>query len=296
MASSGEKRRKRDRRPEPPVKLDEVVQKGGRLVWPADGAEMVLVPGGDFFMGRREGDIFAPEDERPGRKVRLSPFLIDREPVTNARFARFVDAGGYVDPHTWSPAGWAWRVRAGIDKPLSFTVAGFEAPEQPAAGVSWWEADAYCRWAGKELPTEAQWEKAARGADGRLFPWGDDLPRSAYLNFNGNVGRTTPVGAYPLGVSPYGLVDMSGNVNNWCRDWYWSGFYGWCARNGVQRDPCLDDDVRSKVELPLGMRSDRGGGFATSFAAFEVLAASGRLAWPPARRNLWNGFRCVVEL
>jgi formylglycine-generating enzyme required for sulfatase activity len=276
--------------------LDEVVAAGGRHVWPADGAEMVLVPAGPFFMGRQDGDIFGPEDERPGRTIRLAAFLVDREPVTNERYGRFMQAGGYVDPHHWSPGGWAWRVRAGVERPLSYESSGFDAPSHPVAGVSWFEADAYARWAGKELPTEAQWEKAARGTDARMFPWGEGLPRSSLLNFNSNVGKTTPVGAYPDGASPYGLVDMAGNVNNWCRDWYWGEFYAWCVKNKVERDPCLDDAVKRKVSLPLDMRSDRGGGFATSFAAWEVLACSGRLAWPPDRRHLWNGFRCVVEL
>ena len=87
-----------------------------------------------------------------------------------------------------------------------------------------------------------------------------------------------------------------GRSNNWCRDWYWSGFYGYCAREDVDRDPVLDDDLRKKLGLPLSARSDRGGGFATSFGCWEVLSATGRLSWPPMRRQLWNGFRCVVEL
>lgn len=284
------------RRRESPVPIEDVIANGGRHLWPADGATMVLVPGGDFFMGRATGDIFGPDDERPGRTVRLRPFLIDRDPITNERYARFVDAGGYVDPHHWTPSGWAWRARDGIERPLSFASPGFDAPDQPVAGVSWFEADAYARWSEKQLATEAQWEKAARGTDGRPFPWGDALPRSALLNFNSNVGRTTPVGAYPEGNSPYGLADMAGNVNNWCRDWYWAGFYEYCEKNSLNRDPLLDDTIRAKVTLPLSMRSDRGGGYATSFACFEVLSTTGRLAWPPGRRHLWNGFRCVVEL
>lgn len=259
---------------------------------------MVLVPGGPFFMGRAPGDIFAPEDERPGRTIRLAPYLIDREPVTNARYARFIEAGGYRTPQLWSPAGWSWRALSGTDKPLSFATPGFDAPQQPVAGVSWYEADAYARWAEKLLPAEAQWEKAARGEDGRRFPWGDELPHSGLCNFAGNAGRTTPPGAYPAGDSPYGIVDMAGNVNNWCRDWYWAGFYAWCQEQGVEDDPECDDEVRANLKVAAGLktRSDRGGGFATAFAAWEVLSCSGRLKWPPETRALWNGFRCVVEL
>lgn len=294
---SGEQRKRKRASPTSrEAGIEAIAASGGRTVWPNDGAEMILVPAGEFYMGRRAGDIFGPDDERPGRVVRLRAFLVDRDPVTNERYGRFVEAGGYVDPHWWSPAGWAWRVRAGIERPLSFSEAGFGAPEQPVAGVSWFEADAYSRWAGKLLPTEAQWEKAARGPDGRMFPWGEELPRSALCNFNSNVGQTTPVGQYAAGVSPYGCTDMAGNVNNWCRDWYWAGFYDSCAKQGIERDPCLDDGLRSKAALPLSMRSDRGGGYATGFACFEVLACTGRLAWPPSKRNLWNGFRCVAEL
>ncbi len=276
--------------------VEALLREGGVHVSPADGETMVLVRAGDFFMGRDTKDNFAPDGEVPGRRVTLRPFLIDRVPVTNARYRRFVDLGGYRSPRHWDEAGWSWRMKTGTEGPISFAVKGFDAPDQPAAGVSWFEADAYARWAGKALPTEAQWEKAARGTDGRLFPWGDDLPRRKLLNFNQNVGATTPVGAYPAGVSPYGVLDMAGNVNNWCRDWYWDGFYGYCRDQGIGRDPCLDDDVKDRLGLPLLQRADRGGGFATSFASWEVLAATGRLSWPPSRRHLWNGFRCAIEL
>jgi len=280
---------------EPPA-LDELARTGGTYVSPVDRARMVLVPGGEFFQGRDAKDIFAPDPERPGRTVLLRPFLVDVEPVTNARFRAFIEAGGYRDRTCWSAAGWAWRVHGSIEAPLSLASAGFDAPEQPAAGVSWYEAEAYARFAGKRLPTEAQWEKAARGVDRRRFPWGDALPLSRVCNFNNNVGRTTPPGRYPEGSSPYGCLDMAGNVNNWCRDWYFPGFYGWCAEQGVNEDPVLDDALRARLGLDLKERADRGGGFATSFSCWEVLTTTGRLAWPPARRNLWNGFRCVIEL
>ncbi|HVY61036.1 MAG TPA: SUMF1/EgtB/PvdO family nonheme iron enzyme, partial [Planctomycetota bacterium] len=119
------------------MSIEAVVANGGRFTWPADGAEMVLVPAGEFFMGRIAGDIFAPDEERPGRTVRLRAYLIDRDPVTNEQYRRFIAAGGYVDPHWWSPAGWAWRVRSSVAEPMSIVEACFNAPEQPVAGVSW---------------------------------------------------------------------------------------------------------------------------------------------------------------
>jgi formylglycine-generating enzyme required for sulfatase activity len=261
----------------------------------SDGAVMVLIPAGPVFLGREENDLFAPDEELPGRTAWLSAYLIDRAPVCNGQFVRFVEDGGYERPALWHPEGWAWRKQSAVDRPLSFDTPGFGGPKQPVAGVSWYEADAYATWAGKQLPTEAQWEKSARGADRRLFPWGDRLPRSSLCNFDGRVGRTTEVDSYPEGVSPYGLLDMSGNVNNWCRDWYWRDFYGFCRKHTMECDPWVGDTLREELALACTERSDRGGGFATSFGAWDVLTTSGRLGWRPERRKLWNGFRCVLE-
>ncbi|MFC1707032.1 formylglycine-generating enzyme family protein [Planctomycetota bacterium] len=238
----------------------------------------------------------AGADTKPGRTVRLRAFLIDLEPVTNERFARFVSEGGYGRRTCWSRPGWAFRQRCDLLAPLSFSTPGFDAPDQPVAGVSWHEACAYARWAGKRLPTEAQWEKAARGSDGRLFPWGDHFPFSKLCNFNSNLDRTTPPGTFPEGASPFGLLDMAGNVNNWCRDWYWSDYYAYCCEQRLTDDPYLDDESLKDIGVQATMRADRGGGFATSFGCWEVLTCSGRLAWPPHRRRLWNSFRCIVEV
>ncbi|MDY7076406.1 MAG: bifunctional serine/threonine-protein kinase/formylglycine-generating enzyme family protein, partial [Chloroflexota bacterium] len=158
-----------------------------RMIWEQDGKEMVRVPAGKFLYGDGKKGMELPE------------FWIDKTPVTNAEFARFVEATGQEPPEHWK------------DK-----APPKEITDHPVTRVSWHDAVAYAEWAGKRLPTEEEWEKAARGADGRKYPWGDQSPTPELCNFDGNVGDTTPVGKYsPQGDSPYGCVDMAGNVWDW---------------------------------------------------------------------------------
>lgn len=261
-----------------------------------DNAKMVYIAEGPANCGARPGDIFAQREVEPGHVVWLSAFLIDKYPTTNEQFGRFVDDGGYGRRDLWRPEGWDWREEAAVFKPRSFETLGFDDPEQPVAGLSWYEASAYAAWAKKALPTEAQWEKAARGGlDWRRFPWGEALPSSRLCNFGGRRGATTPVGRYREGESPYGLADMSGNVNNWCRDWYWPAFYELCTARGLLRDPVLDTAACRMFGVRSFVRADRGGGYATSEKRWEVLSTYGRLGWHPTVRHLWNGLRCVIE-
>jgi formylglycine-generating enzyme required for sulfatase activity len=262
---------------------------------PVDGAKMVLVPAGVFTMGRPADDLFAKDHEKPQRTVFLSAYWIDVYPVTNLRFKRFVEDGGYERKDFWSAAGWVWRVENEVSAPLGWNRPGWDNPDQPVAGVSWFEAKAFCRWAGKRLPTEAQWEKAARGEDARDYPWGNDWPRSDLANFDNAVGRVTPVGAYPKGVSPYGCYDMAGNVNNWCQDWYWPGFYAWANEHDGNTDPVLGDALLAKAGVEASLKVDRGGGFATAREFQEVLRCTDKVAWEPQARELWNGFRSVEK-
>jgi gamma-glutamyl hercynylcysteine S-oxide synthase len=263
---------------------------------PADGALMVHVPAGAFRMGLAHEDLLAEEHEKPLRTVELSGFWIDVYPVTNGRFALFLQAGGYQDPHWWTPEGWLWLCRYRVRQPAVWNEPGWDAPEQPVAGVSWYEADAYGRWAGRRLPTDAEWEKAARGTDGRHYPWGDDWPGNDRANFDSRVGRTTPVGLYPLGASPYGCHDMAGNVNNWTADWYWAGFGRYSVEQGLLRDPCLNDVLRNE-SFPVSItdKVDRGGGFATPMSHHEVLGCTRKVHWPPHAREPWNGFRTARD-
>lgn len=271
-------------------------REGEWFIWEKDLSPMVFIPEGAFFMGRDEKDFFAKKHEVPCREVTLEPYFIDVFPVTNRQFGIFIKDGGYDCPQWWGEKGFVWRKKSNVSSPLMWGKKGWDEESQPAAGVSWFEAMAYARWAGKDLPTEAEWEKAARGTDRRLFPWGDSLPTSRRANFDGRVGRTTPVGSYPEGVSPYGCFDLSGNVNNWCLDWFWEGFYRTCMEQGRNRSPVLDDALQDEIGLELSDKVDRGGGFATSFSCFEVLSCTDKVHWPPSTRCPWNGFRTVYRL
>jgi formylglycine-generating enzyme required for sulfatase activity len=258
---------------------------------------MVLVPGGPFLMGVPEYDFLAEPDEKPERQVQLAGFWIDVSPVTNARYALFLKAGGYDNPAWWPEEGWAWKTRQRIRQPLTWGEPGWDGPDQPVAGVSWHEATAYARWAGRRLPTEAEWEKAARGTDGRRYPWGNEWPTSDRANFDMVVGRTTPVGLYLAGASPYGCFDMAGNVNNWTSDWYWQGFARFCVQQGLLQQPQLHDRLREHLApAQITEKVDRGGGFATARSCQEVLSCTRKVHAPPTTRERWNGFRTAADL
>jgi formylglycine-generating enzyme len=166
-----------------------------------DGAPMVLVPAGEFTMGSEQGDA----DEQPVHRVFLDSFYLDTFEVTNGRFAKFVAAIQSEPP-------WGF---ADQETPVIHA-------EQPVRWVNWLEATGYCLWTGKRLPTEAEWEKAARGTDGRIYPWGNELPTAAQAVFGLNEGAETvsPIGNRDVGRSPYGIHDLAGNLYEWVADWY----------------------------------------------------------------------------
>lgn len=237
---------------------------------PKDGAEMVLVPAGEFLMGSPEG--LGMVGEHPQHRVYLDSYYIYKYEVTNAQFAKFVSETGY-------DAGTVWKERYES-----------EMDQHPVAWVSWNDANAYCRWAGGSLPTEAEWEKAARGTDGRQYPWGNKWDERACNWHNGPIMAgmakvfslgmrgATPVGSYPLGVSPYGAYDMAGNVDEWCSDWYDEMYYG-----------------SSPVKNPEGPGSGeyrviRGGSFFDSNS--NSLRCATRWGIDPNARDFFKGFRC----
>lgn len=185
----------------------------------AYGHEMTLVNAGEFIMGNDSGE----PDEGPAHNVFLDDYYVDLYEVTNEQYAIFLNANG-----NQGESGLNWLSADGPDVHISqsagdwHAISGYET--HPVTYVSWFGAQAYCEWRGGSLPSEAQWEKAARGLDGRTYPWGEGID-SELANYNQNNNETMPVGSYPDGISPYGLYDMAGNVREWVLDWYGSGYY-----------------------------------------------------------------------
>lgn len=172
------------------------------------GIEWCNVPEGSFLYG----------DDKETRTT--GAYRISQTPITNAQYHAFVDAGGYTERRYWTEAGWQWRTQQEITGPESYG-SDSDQPNHPVVGVSWYEAMAFCRWLSEQtgkkitLPTEEQWEKAARGTDGRKYPWGNTIDPDKANYWDTKIQHTTPVGSYPAGASPYGALDMAGNVWEW---------------------------------------------------------------------------------
>jgi len=220
-----------------------------------DEAEMVLIPAGEFWMGSEDGR----SDEKPRRRVYLDAFSIDKYKVTNELYRRFMEATGQAAPGYWGNST-------------------FNAPTQPVVGVNWQNAEAYCRWAGKRLPTEGEWEKAARGTDGRKYPWGEQWDSSRANSSESKLGKTAAVGSYPTGISPYGVHDMAGNVWEWVADWYGENYY--------QRSP----DRNPKGPESGSYRVLRGGSWDGSSWYQRTSVRNGTA---PTNRATAAGFRCA---
>jgi formylglycine-generating enzyme required for sulfatase activity/energy-coupling factor transporter ATP-binding protein EcfA2 len=188
--------------------------------------ELVEIPAGPFLMGSSDADNDADSDEKPQHEISLPTYSIGKTLVTNAQWRRFIAQGGYTTRDYWTAAGWQWREQKNIRQPEFWDNPKFNGDNQPVVGVSWYEAVAYCRWLSDAtgqafyLPSEAEWEKAARGPDGRIYPWGN-VWEPGYCNSKElDLGQTAPVGSFPAGTSPYGALDMAGNVWEWCATKY----------------------------------------------------------------------------
>lgn len=242
---------------------------------------MIRIPAGSFLRGSAEGTGLP--GERPQRELFLSEFRIDERPVTFGDFRSFVDGGGYSTRALWSDAGWEFTQVNSWTRPRFWDEDEWKhvtGETQPVVGVSFFEAEAYARFANKRLPTEAEWEKAARGTDGRLYPWGHDW-ETGRCSFRGGPVRAAPaVGAFPLGASPFGVLDMAGGVWEWCSDWYDESYYA----RAPDRDPRGPETGT--------MKSARGG--AWNAMPLQNRCAN-RNAWKPTARFSNLGFRCAAD-
>ena len=181
-----------------------------------DDLLMTRVPAGKFIMGSKE----AYGAETP-RRIHTDAFLIDRFPLTNGQYRRFVEAGGYRERQHWSEEGWQWKEEEKISGPSALDDSQFGISSAPVVAISWYEAQAYANWASKRLPTEQEWERAARGdSDAREYPWGDEFETDRCNTSEGNIDQPTPAGSYPDGISPHGCYDMIGNVWEWTESLY----------------------------------------------------------------------------
>ena len=227
------------------------------------GTPRIDVPPGTLLMGSETG---AP-DERPVHSVAGAGFAMDRYEVTNARYAACVQAGECTPP----------ALTSSFTRTAYFGAAAYA--DYPVIHVSWGQAAAFCAWAGGRLPSEAEWERAARGtADARVYPWGDSRPDCGKANFAGCLGDTDRVGRRPAGQSPYGAFDMAGNVWEWTADWYEADYYS----RSPDRDPAGPDTGHLKVM--------RGGCWVSGVSSLRTTCRKASLpdAWAP---NV--GFRCV---
>ena len=234
--------------------------------------ESILIPTGEFTMGSTDEEIRALNtehntgwfsNEAPQHTVYLDAYYIGKYPVTNVQYGEFMEETGHREPDYWDD-----------DE--------FNAPDQPVVGVSWDDAVAFCRWlserTGKKyrLPTEAEWEKAARGTDRRTYPWGEEELEARFCNFNFEVGHTTPVGRYPDGVSPYGCLDMAGNVWEWVNSKHKP--YPYDATDGRE----VTDDSGDRRVLRGGSWNRPSGSLRTTH----------RSRHRPDRTHSDHGFRC----
>jgi formylglycine-generating enzyme required for sulfatase activity len=255
------------------------------------GIDQVWVPAGTFTMGTDAEAIAALTaaspppwvasefpSEQPAHQVTLSKgYWIDRDEVTSQAFATFVDAGGYTNQALWSPDGWAWV--GGKDAARLPLHCQGDVPEQPRMCLTWFEAEAYAAWRGGRLPTEAEWEYAARGPESPIYPWGDkfDTDRANVINSV----APKPVGSYPTGVSWVGANDMAGNAMEWVSDWLAADYYA----TSPDTDPTGPATGTTKVE--------KGGWWGSN--EFVARSAYRHYEDPPTYGDKHIGFRVASQ-
>jgi formylglycine-generating enzyme required for sulfatase activity len=235
-----------------------------------DGMMQMYVPAGDFLMGSDKAkDLQAYANEMPQHTVYLDAYWIDRTEVNNGQYRRCVTLGA-----CGAPGNMGSTIRSSYFLDTRFAY-------YPVIYVNWTQAKAYCTWAGRRLPSEAEWEKAARGTDGLTYPWGNETPNQNLLNFNQNLSDTTKVGNYPSGASPYGALDMAGNVWEWVNDWYADNFY--------QESPAHNPTGPG----PKYLHVTRGGSW---YYSNSLARSAYRNGIAPNTSNGDTGFRCAASI
>jgi iron(II)-dependent oxidoreductase len=264
---------------------------------PANRPHDIVAPGGAFLLGASPDEPFVFDNEKWAHVVEVPPFRIASTPVTNAEFAAFVDDGGYRRRECWGRRGWDWRRREGAEHPLfwvrdggtGWAVREFDAivplaPWHPVVHVNWYEAEAYCRWADRRLPSEAEWEMAAtlEPATGRKrrFPWGAEPPSPERANLDYRAGGTVDVRALPSGDSAVGCRQMIGNVWEWVADTFapYPGF--------------VCDPYQEYSQPYFGQKKVLRGGCWTTRS--RLIRTTWRNFYKPHRRNVFAGFRTVA--
>jgi eukaryotic-like serine/threonine-protein kinase len=258
--------------PLPPTPVDE-------LAYGKDKSIMRVIPKGHFQMG---SDKYSAE--KPVQKIYMDNYYIDKFLVTNAQFQKFVEETGYITDAEKAGGGMVrigrrWKKVKGATWKLPDGLTPVEGRENhPVSQVSYNDASAYCKWAEKDLPSEAQWEKAARGPDGNEYPWGNQDPDDTMANFDNLIGTTTPVQDYEKGKSPYGMYDAAGNVYDWCKDWYGTG-------QRAEKNPTGPASGKEHVV--------KGGSF---IEGTESLRSANRDRYKPDYSSYLFGFRCACEV
>ena len=300
LENPGRLRRELQRRQQPPPNDAAAQAKPSSISPPHD---MIEVPAGEFTLGGPLRRAFVYDNELPAHTVHVPAFKIDRLLVTNEEFAHFVAEGGYERREWWSADGWAWREQENWTCPLYWARDGAKhngdgwrtrtmfaegalALNHPVVGISWYEAEAYARFMGKRLPTEAEWEKAAAWHGDtktkRMFAWGDDVPDVTRCNFDFRSWGTTPVGSFPDGASFYGCLDMTGNVWEWTNDEF-AGFPDFKA---------FPYPEYSEVWFDGDHRVLKGGSWATRAS---ILRTSFRNFFRRHFRIAFAGLRCAAD-
>ena len=274
----------------PPAVSETAISSGP---WAGD----VEIPGGAFSLGATPADGFVFDNEKWAHELMLQPYAIARAPVTNQEFAGFVNERGYERPELWSTQGWAWRQREQVSAPIYWINEGGHwmqrvyqevsalAPHDPVMHVNWYEADAYCRWAGRRLPTEAEWERAASlstdTGEKRRYPWGNDTPSASRANLGGLRNRPIAVDALPDGDSAVGARQLLGNV------------WEWTASTFLPYPGFTIDPYKEYSQPWFGDHKVlRGGSFATST---KLIRNTWRNFYTPERNDIFAGFRTCAK-